>query len=81
MRALSLRVGPKIALPDAIIMATATVKELTVITRNTRDFRGRNVRVPYELKTITTVSVVNVNPPGLTPEPTKPNRPTLTRLR
>lgn len=58
------RVGPKIALPDAIIQATADVKGLTIITRNTKDFKGRNVRVPYELKTVSTTTVVNVNPPG-----------------
>ncbi len=53
------RVGPKIALPDAIIQATADVKNLTIITRNTKDFRGVRGRVPYELKTTSVVSVVN----------------------
>ncbi|MRW91891.1 PIN domain-containing protein [Duganella sp. FT80W] len=61
------RHGPRIALPDAIIQATADVKNLTIITRNTKDFRGRNVRVPYELETISTTMVVNVDPPGDTP--------------
>ncbi|WGG48664.1 hypothetical protein [Rugamonas sp. DEMB1] len=63
------RLGPKIGLADAIIQATADVKKLTIITRNTKDFKGANVRVPYELKTVTTVSVVNVDPPGDTPNP------------
>jgi predicted nucleic acid-binding protein len=63
------RLGPRIGLADAIIQATADVKKLTIITRNTKDFKGANVRVPYELKTVTTVSVVNVDPPGNTPNP------------
>jgi predicted nucleic acid-binding protein len=71
------RTGPKIALPDAIIAATAMLNGLVVVTRNTRDFKG-NVRVPYELKTLTTVSVVNVEPPGLSPLPQ--GRPTVTKV-
>lgn len=60
----SIRKGPKIALPDAIIMATAQVRNLTIITRNKRDFRGTNVRVPYELVQGEgrNVKVVNVAP-------------------
>jgi predicted nucleic acid-binding protein len=75
------RLGPKISLPDAIIQATADVNGLTIITRNKKDFKGRNVRIPYELKTVLTVSVVNADPPGDTP--TKPRRrsPTLTRTK
>lgn len=73
------RVGPKIALPDAIIQATADVKKLTIITRNVKDFRGGNVRIPYELKTESSISVVNVDPPGETPLPN--GRPTLVRRR
>lgn len=75
------RVGPKIALPDAIIQATADVKNLTIITRNTKDFRGVRVRVPYELKTTSVVSVVNVDPPGDTPNPTPGSRRKFTRIR
>nr|WP_229262887.1 PIN domain-containing protein [Duganella radicis] len=52
----------KIALPDAIIMATAQARRLLVITRNKKDFKGPNVRVPYELETVTTTRVVNVRP-------------------
>ncbi|UTY58152.1 PIN domain-containing protein [Massilia sp. erpn] len=59
----SVRSTPKIALADAIILATAKVHGLTVITRNTRDFKGKNVRIPYELRPSTTFSVVNIAPP------------------
>lgn len=75
------RLGPKISLPDAIIQATADVKKLTIITRNTKDFKGASVRIPYELKTVSTVSVVNVNPPGDTPNRRLANRPTLSRKK
>ncbi len=74
------RLGPKIGLPDAIIQATADVKKLTIITRNTRDFRGVDVRIPYELKTVSTVSVVNVDPPGDTPNPPRPGRSAVKRV-
>lgn len=74
------RFGPKIALPDAIIAATAMVKGLTVITRNTKDFKGINVRVPYELQTVSTVLVVNVNPPGETPNANCAGDPTLKHI-
>jgi len=59
----SIRKGPKIALPDAIIMATALSFNLKIITRNKRDFKGPNIRIPYELVTSTTVQVVNAIPP------------------
>ena len=75
------RLGPKIGLPDAIIQATADVKKLTIITRNTKDFRGRDVPVPYELKTTSTVSIVNINPPGETPIPPRIGRPNLTHIK
>ncbi len=42
----------KIKLPDAIIAATALVTELTVITRNTKDFdkiKGLEVLNPYKI--------------------------------
>ncbi len=35
------RQGAKLTLPDAVILATANVKGLTLITRNSKDFRGR----------------------------------------
>lgn len=64
------RLGRKIGLADAIIQATADdVRRLTIITRNTKDFRRQDVRVPYELKTVSTVTVINVIPPGDTPLP------------
>lgn len=75
------RAGKKIALPDAIIQATADIKKLTIITRNTKDFRGVNVRVPYTLETVTTTRVVNVNPPGETPSPLGAARHKPTRRR
>jgi predicted nucleic acid-binding protein len=52
----------KIALPDAIILATAQARRLLVVTRNKKDFKGPNVRIPYELETITTTRVINVRP-------------------
>jgi len=54
-----LRKGPKIALMDAINKATAQVQKLLVITRNTKDFKGADVRVPYEIETITLTRIVN----------------------
>jgi predicted nucleic acid-binding protein len=75
------RLGPKIALPDAIIQAIANIKNLTIITRNTKDFKGVRVRIPYELKTTSFVSVVNVDPPGKTPTSTAASRRKLTRIR
>jgi hypothetical protein len=75
------RLGPKIALPDAIIQATANIKNLTIITRNTKDFKGVRVRIPYELKTTSFVSVVNVDPPGKTPTSKAASRRKLTRIR
>ncbi|CAN7586918.1 type II toxin-antitoxin system VapC family toxin [Pseudoduganella sp. LjRoot289] len=76
------RTGRKIALSDAIIAATAQVRGLTIITRNTKDFKGANVRVPYELKTTTVVTVVNVDPPGGgAPNQHQSAKPSLKRLR
>jgi predicted nucleic acid-binding protein len=75
------RLGPKIGLADAIIQATADVRRLTIITRNTKDFRRQDIRVPYELKTISTVTVVNVAPPGGTPLPPRAGQPTLKRTK
>ena len=50
-RAVDLRRQRKIKLPDAIIQATAQVEDRLLITRNTRDFPGRDadIRVPYRL--------------------------------
>ncbi|WLI88594.1 PIN domain-containing protein [Massilia sp. R2A-15] len=75
------RNGPKIALADAIIIATAEVEGLVVITRNTRDFKT-NVRVPYQLETQSVITVVNHNPPGESPLPPRKGRPpTITVIR
>jgi predicted nucleic acid-binding protein len=52
----------KIALPDAIILATAQACGLTIVTRNKKDFKGPNVRIPYELETIISTRVINVRP-------------------
>lgn len=75
------RLGPQISLPDAIIQATADTKKLTIITRNTKDFRGVNVRIPYELQTVSSISVVNVDPPGETPNLRRSGSPILTRKK
>jgi hypothetical protein len=50
-RAFDLRRQGKIKLPDAIIQATAQVEDRLLITRNTRDFTGRDpdIRIPYKL--------------------------------
>ncbi|UOD29731.1 PIN domain-containing protein [Massilia violaceinigra] len=75
------RLGPKIGLADAIIQATADVRRLTIITRNTKDFRRQDVRVPYELKTASTVTVINVIPPGDTPLPPRAGPATLKQAK
>lgn len=62
-RRASVRNRRKIALPDAIILATAQARGLIVVTRNKKDFKGPNVRIPYELETVTTTRVINVRPP------------------
>jgi predicted nucleic acid-binding protein len=78
IRGESIRKGPKLALMDAIIRATASVHDLMIVTRNTKDFKGAGVRVPYELQTSTVVSVVNVAPhPG---KPTAVTRRTINIL-
>jgi predicted nucleic acid-binding protein len=50
-RAVSLRRGHHIKLPDAIIWATAQVHAMLLVTRNTRDFAAGDpgVRMPYRL--------------------------------
>jgi hypothetical protein len=52
-------------LPDAIILATAQAQGVVVVTRNKKDFKGPNIRVPYELETVTSTRVINVRPPPL----------------
>ncbi|MES2295397.1 MAG: type II toxin-antitoxin system VapC family toxin [Pseudomonadota bacterium] len=64
VRSESRQIGPKIALPDAIIIATARTRDLPVITRNTKDFRDPKVRIPYELKTSgPATTVINATSP------------------
>lgn len=60
VRAGSLINPPKIRLPDAVIQATANVTGRLLVTRNKKDFRFGNVRIPYELQNAT---VFNVAPP------------------
>jgi predicted nucleic acid-binding protein len=50
-RALVIRRGSRIRLPDAIIQASAEVHAMLLVTRNTRDFDSSSptVRVPYRL--------------------------------
>jgi hypothetical protein len=66
----SIEMKKKVALPDAIIMATGVARANRIITRNTRDFailkrfNSHLVRVPYELTNTTPVGFVNVVPPS-----------------
>jgi len=50
-RAVIVRKGKRIKLPDAIIQATAQVHQCLLVTRNTRDFDPRDpgIRVPYTI--------------------------------
>jgi predicted nucleic acid-binding protein len=50
-RAVGLRRGHRIKLPDAVIFATAQSRGMVLVTRNTRDFPSDDpgVRVPYKL--------------------------------
>lgn len=50
-RAVVIRRGGRIRLPDALIQASAEVHALLLVTRNTRDFDSASpaVRVPYSL--------------------------------
>ena len=50
-RAVSLRRSSKLRVPDAIILATARVENLVLVTRNTKDFAADEpgIRVPYSL--------------------------------
>ena len=50
-RAVVIRRERRLKLPDAIILATAQVNGLTLVTRNTKDFRPDEpgIRVPYTI--------------------------------
>lgn len=48
----------RLKLPDAIILATSNVTRRLLITRNTADFKGHGVRVPYEIDALG--NVINV---------------------
>ena len=50
-RAVSLRRGHNVKLPDAIIWATAQVRAMLLVTRNTKDFATGDpgIRTPYKL--------------------------------
>lgn len=50
-RAIEIRRGARIRLPDAIIQASAEQHSLLLVTRNTKDFdhNSPSVRVPYAL--------------------------------
>ena len=49
-RSVALRQEYKLKLPDAIILATAQLHRLELITRNTKDFAGiPSVVTPYEI--------------------------------
>ena len=50
-RAVVIRRGKHLKLPDAIILATAEVEGRLLITRNTRDFSADEpgVRIPYQI--------------------------------
>jgi predicted nucleic acid-binding protein len=51
--ALALRRQHKIKLPDALIWASARTKQLTLVTRNSKDFSEKlpGIRIPYRLDT------------------------------
>jgi hypothetical protein len=36
---------------------------MVIVTRNKKDFKGPNIRVPYGLETVTSTRVINVRPP------------------
>jgi len=62
IRASSFINPPKIRLPDALILATANVTGRLLVTRDRKDFRGRNVRFPYELQNTEVISVAKPPP-------------------
>lgn len=48
--AAQIRRETRLKLPDAVILATARVLDLPLVTRNTKDFEGRDgVVIPYRL--------------------------------
>jgi predicted nucleic acid-binding protein len=52
LKSIEIRKAHKTKLPDAIIAATAIVNELTIITRNTKDYdkiEGLEVMNPYDI--------------------------------
>ncbi|UMR32212.1 PIN domain-containing protein [Massilia sp. MB5] len=59
-RALQAEPKRRLKLPDAIIQATANLSGRLLITRDTTDFKGSGIRVPYEIDA--TGNVVNVLP-------------------
>jgi len=50
-RAVALRRSAKMRVPDAIILATARVENLVLVTRNTKDFPAHEpgIRIPYRI--------------------------------
>jgi predicted nucleic acid-binding protein len=62
VRCHSLARASKIALPDAIIRATANITGRLIVTRNTKDFTGLNVRVPYNLSLTNTSNATVLTP-------------------
>lgn len=50
-RAVALRRSAKMRVPDAIILATARVENLVLVTRNTKDFPADEpgIRMPYRI--------------------------------
>jgi predicted nucleic acid-binding protein len=50
-RAVALRRSSKLRVPDAIILATARVENLVLVTRNTKDFPADEpgIRMPYRI--------------------------------
>ncbi|OJU00200.1 MAG: VapC toxin family PIN domain ribonuclease [Rhizobium sp. 63-7] len=50
-RSIAIRREQRLKLPDAIILASAEVHSLLLVTRNTKDFPATspNVRIPYHL--------------------------------
>ena len=64
IRASSFINPPKIRLPDALILATANVTGRLLITCNRKDFRGENIRFPYELQNTKVINVAK--PPAAT---------------
>lgn len=67
IRKASIRFAPKVAVPDAIIMGAAVVRNATIITRNTKDFRDSShcrIRIPYDVTSTDPVGFINILPPN-----------------